>query len=95
MCRQAFFDIYNILPSMASSITGNDFKCAISKVSDTRDPWELNIVFIEKAALYASGEYLGDSNAPNPTFLSSIVSEKNVRRGGLFWRLNVVILDTK
>ena len=47
MCRRAFFDIYNILPSMASSITGNDFKDVISKVSDTRGHLELNIIDIK------------------------------------------------
>ena len=38
---------------MASSITGNNFKGVISKVSDTRDPLELNIALIEKSSRHA------------------------------------------
>ena len=46
--HKALTDIRNIQLSRAPSITGNNFKGVISKVSDTRDPRELNIPYIEK-----------------------------------------------
>ena len=48
MVTGPFFDISNIWPSMVPSITGNDFKDVISKVSDTRGHLELNIAYIKK-----------------------------------------------
>ena len=90
-----FFDKRNILLSMFPSITGNDFKGAISNVSDTRGHWELIIAFIKKAAPYASGGYFKLSNASNQTILTFMVSEKTWRPFRQFWRINVVILDTK
>ena len=48
MVTGPFFDISNIWLSMVPSITGNDFKDVISKVSDTRGHLELSIAFIKK-----------------------------------------------
>ena len=77
---RAFFDQSNIWLSGPLVSQGNDFKGVISKVSDTRDPLELNIALIEKKLSSCIRWSYKASNATNRTFLTFIVSEKKWRK---------------